>query len=540
MTLVSGRDVDPARDRAVFLNQFLLSAVALLGVVLALVFRTFADLGLLVAGGALAFVITGAALLVPWNRLPPSAIAIIPAADIAMIAVLREGGQSTSGFGLLWVFPAMWAAWAFGWLGTTISVMLITGIYWLRIGPPDAPITGTAVLLPIMIAATATISYFMASRASGQRLLLEQQSVALRQAVARGRRQEDLLTDVLEAVDFGVIRVDPDGTQTVANEAHARLAATAAEAGGAYAADGHTRLDPERLPLARALAGEAFERELAWFGAPGERRHALSVTAKQLRGEDGRPAGTLVVTQDVTREALAIRARDDLVATVSHELRNPLTAIIGYLDLALDDPALPEGARRSLEIAERNGERLLALIADILAVSEASASGAAISVAPRPIDLVPVARRAIETARLPADARGMRIELEAAGPAVALADELRVRQVLDNLLSNAIKYGREGGRVEVGCSKAGDQVRVEVRDDGDGIAPDDLPLVFDRFYRADAIRKTATHGYGLGLAISRQIARAHGGDLLAENAEGGGALFTLLLPSGREDAGDAS
>jgi len=530
-TMALRRGVDSTRDRTVFLNQFLLCAVIILGLVLSLSFRTFDDLGLLIAGGGIAFAATGLALVIPWNRLPVAATAVIPAADVVAIALLREGAPN-SAFGLLWIFPAMWAAWAFGRIGTILSVIIITVFYLVLIRVPTGlPLTAAAVLLPVTIAAVATISYFMATRARGQRGLLEQQSIALRQAVRRARRQEDLLTDVLEAVDFGVIRIEADGMQTVANEAHARLAAAASETtGGAYAADGYEPLPPDQLPLARAIRGEEFDAELVWFGAPGERRRALSVTAKQLRGDDGKPAGTLVVTRDVTQEALAIRARDDLLATVSHELRNPLTAVNGYLELALDDPTLTDGPRRSLEVVERNAGRLLVLVTDILAASSSAPTGVAITVTPVPIDLVAAARMAIESTVPRAEARGVSIGLSGDSRVPAFADELRVRQILDNLLSNAVKYGREGGHIEVECRVIDGMAIATVRDDGPGISPEDLPHVFERFYRADAVRQTATHGYGLGLAISQQFAQAQGGDLSVSNAADGGAVFALTLP----------
>jgi len=532
MTRRARQGGDPARDRTVFLNQFLLGAIVILGLVVVLVLRTYENLGALIAGGAVAFLATGAALIVPWNRLPPLAMAIIPASDIVAIALLREGAPSGS-FGLLWVFPAMWAAWAFGKIGTTVSVLAISFVYWgFTLAHPEVPITGSLLLLPIMIAAAATISYIMAERARGQRDLLEQQSLALRQALARTARQEDLLDGVLQAVDFGVIRIEPDGRQTVANEAHARLAAEAGRApGGVYRADGFTPLPPERLPLARALAGESFDAELVWFGAPGEQRRALSVTSKQLRTEAGEPAGALIVTQDVTSEVLAIRARDDLVATVSHELRNPLTALLGYLELGLDDPEVPSGSRHSFEVAQRNAERLLMLVTDILAASSTAPAGAAVAITPAPMDLVATARTAIESLAPLAETRGATIQLGGMSRVPAFADELRVRQILDNLLSNAVKYGRDEGRVEVVCAIGDGTAILEVHDDGPGIAEQDLPHLFDRFYRADAVRKTATHGYGLGLSISRQIARSHGGELAVSNAPAGGAVFRLTLPS---------
>lgn len=530
MTSAARRPSDPVRDRTVVLNQFLLGAVVILGIVLVLIFGMHTNLGMLIAGGAIAFIATGAALILPWNRLHPLAAAIVPASDIVAIALLREGAPGAN-FGLLWVFPAMWAAWAFGRFGTALSVIAISAIYWGVAIANGTPFSGSLILLPITIAAAATITYIMAARTRGQRDLLERQALALRQALGRAARQEELLRGVLEAVDFGIIRIEADGRQTVANQAHARLTAAGGAAPDSYLADGVTPLPSERTPIARALAGEEVDGELVWLGAPGQERRALSVTLKQLRGDDDEPAGALIVSRDVTSELLAIRARDDLIATVSHELRNPLTAMLGYLELGLEDPGIPPAPRRSFEVAQRNAERLLVLVTDVLAASSSARPGAAIALNPATVDLVEVVRTAIEASAPSAATRGVTVQLSGMSRVTAFADELRVRQMLDNLLSNAIKYGREDGRVVVVCASGDGRAIIEVHDDGPGIADADLAHLFDRYYRADSVRNTATHGYGLGLAISRQIARSHGGDLTAENAASGGAVFRLTLPS---------
>ncbi|MCR8526220.1 hypothetical protein, partial [Escherichia coli] len=153
----------------------------------------------------------------------------------------------------------------------------ITGLYWLLIALyPTTVFNPMAVLLPVLVAALAAISYFGARRAAAQRIVLDKQSRHLQQSVDRARRQEDLVTDVLDAVDFGVIRLTTDGALVVTNEAHARLQRASAGASKAYGSDGTTPLDDEDLPLSRARRGELFENELVWYGDPGdERRRAL-------------------------------------------------------------------------------------------------------------------------------------------------------------------------------------------------------------------------------------------------------------------------
>ena len=190
------------------------------------------------------------------------------------------------------------------------------------------------------------------------------------------------MTEVLDAVDFGVIRIASDGQVAVTNEAHGRLQQAIrsdeddrATDVPAFRDDGVTRLPHDELPLERALRGEAFDGQVVWFGSEPGPRQALSITARRLTDSSGEDAGAVVVSRDVTTELNALRARDELVASVSHELRTPLTSILGYLDLAIEDPDLPEHLRSNLDIAERNAERLLGIIADILAASSSSVVG---------------------------------------------------------------------------------------------------------------------------------------------------------------------
>jgi signal transduction histidine kinase len=112
----------------------------------------------------------------------------------------------------------------------------------------------------------------------------------------------------------------------------------------------------------------------------------------------------------------------------------------------------------------------------------------------------------------------------------AFIDPARMRQVIDNLLSNAVKYGAERGRIEIGVTQNRDHVMLVVRDDGPGISAEEIPRLFDRFFRADAVRRTSTHGSGLGLSISRNIVRAHGGEITVKSAPGDGAAFVVRLP----------
>jgi signal transduction histidine kinase len=236
----------------------------------------------------------------------------------------------------------------------------------------------------------------------------------------------------------------------------------------------------------------------------------------------------------VTAEELALRAREDLVASVSHELRTPLTSILGYLELALDDDDLAASTREQLEIAERNAARLRELVADILAMSAASRHGVGFALHPAPTDVAEIVESAVTAVAPRAMAHGIRIDASGVRSCRAVVDAHRLRQVVDNLLSNAVKYNRRGGGVVVSVEREAEAVLITVADNGPGISPSEQARIFERFFRADAVRNSSVHGSGLGLAISRDIARAHGGDILLATAPGAGSVFTVRLPQKEE------
>lgn len=516
--------------------QLLLAAMMLFGAVVVVVAQEVTQPSALALGLALTLAATALALLAPWGRWPRWAGGVIPALDAIAIGLIREASPS-AGLGLLWAFPAMWAAWTFGLPGALTAVIGISAAYWTLGVVGSIPIDAQlALIFPATIAVIAGVAYVVGRRAHAQQALLLRQSVALQRAMTRSRRQEALVTDVLDAVDFGVVGFDADGELTIANEAHARLRRVREQASGAiYAADGFTPLRPEDDPVQRALRGETFDAELHWYGDPGSpQRRALQSVALANTGFHGEDLGRIVVTRDVTAEQLALRSREDLVASVSHELRTPLTSIVGYLELAAEDPTLTETTRRSLGVAERNSERLLALVTDVLAASVTSRMGLDMRIVPDQADLAEPVLAAVEAAEVRARAREMTIDAGAVEPTPVSIDRHRIQQVVDNLIGNAIKYGREGGRIEVGCAVDGDHAWVVVRDDGPGIPTAELGKVFDRFFRSESVRNSSVHGSGLGLAISRDIVRAHGGDLTVTSEPGSGATFVVRLPLGSD------
>lgn len=518
--------------RSLLVNQLLQASAMVLAMTVTLVLGQVEHVTLFVLGAGVVFLGAGLLVIAPRDRLPMWMVLVVPVTDIVAIGLVRESAP-VAGIGLLWAFPAIWIGSVFGIRGVVAVTVGVSAIIVLQAWDGAQNIAASTFVLPFTISALATMSHFAALRTRAQRSLLEKQSAELRRSLAHARRQEDLVTEVLDAVDFGVIRITAEGEYAVSNEAHARLQSRTDPLGPsaeAFAADGITALEPEAVPLARARAGEIFEGELVWYGKPGEDRRALNVTARRLPSRDDADAGTVVVSRDVTAEELALRAREDLVASVSHELRTPLTSIIGYLELALDDEKMDAATREQLRIAERNATRLRELVADILAMSAASRHGVGFSLEPAPSDIAEIVESAVTSVAPRAVAHGIRIDTTGVSTCPALVDPHRLRQVVDNLLSNAVKYNARGGVVTVSVTREDDAAVVTVADDGPGISPTEQGRVFERFFRADAVRNSSVHGSGLGLAISRDIVRAHGGDITMQTEPGAGSVFTVRLP----------
>jgi signal transduction histidine kinase/CheY-like chemotaxis protein len=230
-------------------------------------------------------------------------------------------------------------------------------------------------------------------------------------------------------------------------------------------------------------------------------------------------------------EAVAVnRAKDVFLATLSHELRTPLTAILGWSRVLRDRKMDEESARHGLDVIERNAEAQHQLIRDLLDVSRIISGK--LQLKPRQVGLAPIVEAALDSVRQAADAKAIRLGAEYDDEAdLVTGDPDRLQQVVWNLLSNAIKFTPKGGRVGVRVERDGSDVRVRVSDTGQGIAPEFLPHVFERFRQQDGSTTREHGGLGLGLAIVRHLVEQHGGQVSAESAgEQLGSTFTFNLP----------
>lgn len=526
------------RDRIVANNQMLLTAIVAAIFLSGIPAGWLANAPQFVVGVVIIVIAAFASLAVPWSRLHPSWSVAVPLVDVVAIAFLRSA--DVPGVGLLWAFPVMWLS-AMGRLWFLTACATTIGAYWLTLALlPAFEWTWAVIVLPAVLIAIGASTDNATRRFVAQRALLDKQAVRLAAALRHASRQEQLLTEVLDTVDFGVLRISADGQIAFVNEALGRFQqripglGNLHAVGEIYAADGQTPLSPEERPLARVLRGETFRDLVVWYPISESRRAALSLTARRMTEADGQPGGVVLVARDVTEERTALKARDSLVASVSHELRTPLTSILGYLELALDNEDVPDSVHRQVDVAYRNSERLLGIVSGILAASTSSRMSAEVTISPQEHDLAALLRASASDLGPVARERGIVIDTDDVTETPAFIDPARMRQVVDNLVSNAIKFNRDGGKVTLGSSSDGIHSWFLIRDSGIGLSAEDQERVFERFFRAES----GVPGTGLGLAISREIVRAHGGDITLSSTLGLGTTFMVRLPAAADSAAD--
>jgi signal transduction histidine kinase len=226
----------------------------------------------------------------------------------------------------------------------------------------------------------------------------------------------------------------------------------------------------------------------------------------------------------------ADRQKNDFVASMSHELRTPLNSVLGFTQLLLMGTAGPmlDKQRRYVSNVEVSGRHLLALINDVLDLAKIEAGR--LDVASEPISLGEIVSSAVAQIDAFASERSVQIKFAVNRPAIAIGDELRVKQVVFNLLSNAVKFTPSGGRVKACVSVDPDHARIEVSDTGVGIPADKLDAIFDRFTQIDSAGARPEQGTGLGLTLSRQLVELMGGRLVVASEMGKGSVFTVVLP----------
>ena len=329
------------------------------------------------------------------------------------------------------------------------------------------------------------------------------------------RLQNEEIGSILASIREGLAVLDGDARIVLCNAGFRRVAGTEAPEGRHFWEVVRSSAAAEIVRRARETGADAAgEAEI------GERAFACSV-ARLAAGD------RLVVTlHDVTELRALEKTKKDFVVNVSHELKTPLTAIKGFVETM--EPRADGETLSYLEIIRRNTDRMIAIVEDLLALSELESRGTRIEKAE--VRLRPLAENILRIFGKRAEEKGVRLGLEAAGdlPAVQ-ADPLQIEGLLVNLVDNAVKY-TDRGSVTVRLGAREGRLVIEVADTGIGIDAAHLPHVFERFYVVDKSRSKKLGGTGLGLAIVKHIALAHGGTVSAVSRVGEGTTFTVSLP----------
>ena len=384
----------------------------------------------------------------------------------------------------------------------------------------------------------------------------EAQATAL-EAVARSR---DELEQVLAALPDGITVLDEDGRMIYANDAAGRIVGLTSgndfmresrevvlKGFHLYDETGHP-LQMNELPGGHALQGRRDKKLVRMKSLDGRIERWVFLEAVPIIGSGGRVHRVVNIIHDMTNQHRveqenvrlvgeaheALRAREDLLAIVSHDLRNPLGVVLASTALLLKSnlpPDKQERARRQVEAIQRAGNRMNRLIRDLL--DFASIQAGRLSVSKHPQDVAAMVNEVLEVTEPLAATKSHRLVADVAPELAVRCDHDRVIQLFSNLVGNAVKFTPDGGTITVRAAPEGGILRFSVTDTGPGISADELPHVFDRYYQA---QRRNRDGIGLGLSIARGIVEAHGGRIWAESEEGKGSTFSFTLaPRSQED-----
>lgn len=330
--------------------------------------------------------------------------------------------------------------------------------------------------------------------------------------------EDALLTALIESLNEGVVAINRQGSAVRINEAGRQL----------LGVSGHTPVPIDKLPrnpelrraIQAALDGSITEPVELTIGD-----RTVSLTARPLSG-----GGAVLALFDLTRIRRLELVRRDFVANVSHELRTPLTVIGGFAE-TLEDDDPPESTRKQFASAIRvHTRRMQRMVDDLLDLSRLESGRWAPKVTN--VDVRAAADEVFATVKQPAEKKALSLEIDiASGADTAVADRTALHQILSNLVENAVRHTASGS-VTVFTERDAAGVWIGVRDTGDGIAPEHLSRVFERFYRIDAGRDRESGGTGLGLAIVKHLVEAHGGRLSTTSEVGKGTRIAALFPAG--------
>ncbi len=366
---------------------------------------------------------------------------------------------------------------------------------------------------------------------AGLAATINSMAMELRRRINIVTKQKNELEAVFKSMVEGVLVVDIEGRLVRANDTALALFNLPGNS-----LPGHSLTQVFRdADLSRfireILAGGRFAEQDIVLRQVGGERH-FHASGAPFHDGAGNRTGALVVLNDITRIKKLENMRREFVANVSHELKTPITSVTGFVETLLDGALeSKDEARRFLEIIHRQANRLNAIVDDLLRLSRIEQEEEQRTIELRRQALRPVLESCIEMCTMKAGEKGIALMLDCRSDIVAAINRSLLEQAVINLLVNAIKYSPEKSEVRIKVWRLDHEIRIDVVDEGCGIAANHLSRLFERFYRSDKARSRKLGGTGLGLAIVKHIVQVHGGQVKVKSKTGHGSTFTIMLPA---------
>ncbi|MFS0868196.1 sensor histidine kinase [Microbacterium sp. 179-B 1A2 NHS] len=527
------------RVRSVWQWQLIFTfSVVAIGLVVAVLDVDLLTHGAFLLGIILIVAASTASLVIPWARYSKRTALVMPYLDIIAIGLLSIADAN---LGYLWVFPIAWVATYYA-MRELIVALTLTALVSLADRWNEGLTVAVALELLIVILALAFLGITMiigARRSKAFRHLTHRQADRLDLTLQRVQSAEQRVNALFDSITVALARVNPSGELVAANASYRAVydldpTDFRFATGGAVEYDDYrgTALPASHTSIARAARGDSVDRERLWLFDRSGTWRSFGLTIRPAEPNSLGEPTALIELEDLTAIAEAQREQPTAARVVSHELRNPLTAILGHADLLLESDGLSPAQREHLAVIESASERMLTLIQGLLApASEADTAGTV-------FDMAALVHASVEAFTPAASAAEVTILCIAGHPLPVEGDAFRLRQVVDNVLSNAVKY-TDRGSVRVSADRVDDVIEVVVADDGMGMSPEDLERIFTPYFRAQSVQEGGIAGTGLGMGITRDIVDSHGGTLTIDSTLGNGTTVTIALPVAHTPEGGA-
>ena len=368
--------------------------------------------------------------------------------------------------------------------------------------------------------------------------VINEMGMQLKDRVEEISKEKEYLQAVLTGMVEGVLVVDGRARIVMANDALRQFLSLPPNVTDRTPLEvvRNSELEEAIRKVIREGGRQVLELNLPFSGGQTLEVNVVGISSGSSGAERAaeRVDGAIAVFHNITRQKQLEKIRQDFVANVSHELRTPLTTIKGYAETLIDGALKEEVAPQFVHVIKKHADRLEKLVEDLLTLSKIETK--AFTLKPERLSLTELIEDALDVMKELAENKNVSItDPQSFASLFVYGDRKNLEQVLINLLDNAIKYGREGGQIILSAAeKDQKEIQVSIKDDGIGIPREDLPRIFERFYRVDKGRSQELGGTGLGLSIVKHIIQAHGGQVWAESEPGKGSTFYVTLPKAED------